>query len=145
MKPAIERILLAEDNIGDYKNFINAVYRISSAIEVMWVDDGYTLMNMVQTNIRPNVIFLDIDMKYKNGLLALHEIRKEGHLKNVPVIMLSNSAYTISIELAYELGAIFFVQKPTSVERLTALLQEVFDSHYFASCVQPAREEFTIS
>ncbi|MDB5191448.1 MAG: hypothetical protein JWQ96_1011 [Segetibacter sp.] len=145
MKNPIRQILLAEDNLHEYNVFIKAVYSLSAAIKVIRVDDGYSLLTMLQTSINPDVIFLDVNMKYKNGLLTLSEIREHNNLTASPIILLSQSDYANNIALAYKLGATYFIRKTGNPEKLAKALQTVFSSPFFSSGAQPPWESFYIS
>ena len=144
MERSIQNILLAEDNNDHYVNFVQAVNSISNQINVMRVDNGYSLLSMLETQINPDVIFLDIDMPYKGGLQILEELQERDRFKNTPIVVLSGSAFDLMIKIAYDLGAILFIRKYNRPEDLQACLKNVFKNPYFLSCTQPPWEEFMI-
>lgn len=111
MENSIQSILLAEDNNEHYINFLQAVNSISNSIDVMRVINGYDLLTMLETNIQPNVLFLDIDMPYKGGLQILEEMNDKLNSRKIPVIIFSASSYELVARVTYELGAILFVKK----------------------------------
>lgn len=137
-------VLLAEDEGDEYVGFLRAVNKQSSDIQVMRLDNGYSLLNMLQTAIEPYAIFLDVNMPYKNGLHTLVEIRQMERFVYVPVIMFSKSDYTSNVDLAYEFGANFFIKKCLSEEKLSTILSNIFSSTYFHTGTQPPRDEFLI-
>ncbi len=53
----------------------------------------------------PDLILLDIIMPRKNGLELLEEIQGDEKLKEIPVIIISNSGQPVEIEKSRELGA----------------------------------------
>ena len=144
MIDVLKQLLVAEDDPNGYNNFVTAVYSLSKNINVMRVDDGYSLLTMLQTNIKPQAIFLDINLKFKNGLMTLLEIKEKTHLKDVPVIMLSSYDYPTNIDQAFEYGATFFIQKPSSSLKLAKALTKVFTSSYFSACTQPPKDKFFV-
>lgn len=140
----INRILLAEDDAEEYAKFFTAINSISATIEVIRADDGYSLLNLVQSSLYFDAVFLDINLKYKNGLLTLSEIKEMESFKNVPVIIISKSDYNLNIDIAYKLGATFYVYKPDTSVKLIAILNNIFSSEFFTSGKQPPREDFFI-
>jgi CheY-like chemotaxis protein len=137
-------VLLAEDENDEYVGFLRAVNKQASDIQVMRLDNGYSLLNMLQTAIEPFAIFLDVNMPYKNGLNTLIEIREMERFKDVPIIMFSKSGYEANVDIAYEFGATYFIVKCVSEEKLSEVISRLFSSSYFKEGKQPPREEFFI-
>lgn len=54
---------------------------------------------------RPDIVLLDIIMPRKNGFEVMEEMQKEGWLKDVPVIIISNSGQPVELDRAKKLGA----------------------------------------
>lgn len=144
MERSIQSILLAEDNNEHYVNFVQSINAISTKIEVMRVENGYDLLSMLQTQIKPDAIFLDIDMPYKGGLEILDELQGKVQFKGVPIVVLSSSAFDFVIKMAFQLGAVLFIRKYSRREDLQRSLRNVFRNPYFLTCTQPAWEEFVI-
>ncbi len=144
MRKPISSILLAEDDNLHYTNFVQAVNTISASIDIMRVENGYSLFNMLETNIHPDVIFLDINMPYKGGLQILEELKERVNIKNVPIVILSSSAYDLVIKISYQLGAIFFIKKYNRPQDLSKCLEFVFNNPSFVTCTQPAWKDFLI-
>lgn len=54
---------------------------------------------------RPDLILLDIIMPRMGGFEVLEEMQKDQELKNIPVIIISNSGQPVEIDRAQKLGA----------------------------------------
>jgi len=142
MSKEIRSILLAEDDYDEYVQFVKAINSISEQAQVMRLDDGYNTLTMLQTSINPDAIFLDVNMPYKNGLLTLDEIRNMERFSTIPIIVCSKNSYPANVEIAYELGATFYMQKGVPARQLETMLRDIFSSNWFVSRVQPPREAF---
>lgn len=70
-------------------------------------DDGLKLA----TEIKPDLILLDIMMPNKDGLTTLEEIRNIPDLKTIPVIMLTNVSENNYVARAKTLGAKDYIVK----------------------------------
>ncbi len=53
---------------------------------------------------KPDLLLLDILMPIKNGMEVLEEMNQKGYIKEVPVIIISNSGQPVEIERAKSLG-----------------------------------------
>ena len=75
-----------------------------------FASDGRSAIEQLE-KLKPDVITLDVEMPFMNGLEALREIRR---IRPTPTIMLSSLTRTgaeVTIQ-ALELGAVDFIQKP---------------------------------
>jgi len=73
-------------------------------------EDGEVGMIKIQ-NEKPDLILLDILMPKKNGMEVLEELHVDDDLKNIPVIVISNSGQPVEVQRARELGAREFLIK----------------------------------
>ena len=54
---------------------------------------------------KPDLILLDIIMPRKGGFEVMEEMQKDKELKDIPVIVISNSGQPVELDKAKELGA----------------------------------------
>ena len=72
-----------------------------------------------------DVIISDINMPEMDGLELLEELKKDGLLKAIPVIVISTEGSEKRIRDAYDLGARGFIKKPFLPEEIKKVLYEV--------------------
>ena len=72
-----------------------------------------------------DVIISDINMPEMDGLELLEELKKDGVLKAIPVIVISTEGSEKRIRDAYDLGARGFIKKPFLPEEIKKVLYEV--------------------
>lgn len=65
--------------------------------------DGEEGLNKIKEE-KPDLILLDIIMPKKGGFEVLEEMQKSPDIKNIPVIVISNSGQPVEISRALELG-----------------------------------------
>jgi CheY-like chemotaxis protein len=98
----MKKILIVEDDqlvaTAYKKRFREAGY------EVEWAPDGLEGIKMVSA-IKPDVVLLDLLMPRLDGIEVLKYIRSHPDLKNLPVVVFSNSYMTNLVESAWRAGA----------------------------------------
>lgn len=55
--------------------------------------------------VKPDLVLLDIIMPKKGGFEVMEEMKKEEQLKDIPVIVISNSGQPVELDKAKSLGA----------------------------------------
>jgi DNA-binding response OmpR family regulator len=120
-KQAIRRILLIDDDEDEYLILKDAVFMIEPDVTVQYVTE---CSEDTIGESDPDLILLDINMPKKDGYACLKEIRN-GHFKNLPVIMYSTSDSQQSIKKAYETGADFFITKPASFQVYLSAIRDL--------------------
>ena len=99
-----------------------------SGYEVVGAEDGEIAMQKMRES-KPDLVLLDILMPKKDGMEVLVEMSEDENLKNIPVIIISNSGQPVEIERAKKLGAKDFLIKaifnPNEVlQRVNAILSD---------------------
>jgi CheY-like chemotaxis protein len=118
---AITHIILAEDDIDDQNIFQIALEEVDSTIQTQFVSNGKELLSLLQNN-KPDLLFLDLDMPYKNGLECLIEMRNDPQLEKIPVIVFSSTTKPSNIQTAYQMGAhLFFIKPPIYSDYLSSI------------------------
>ncbi len=72
--------------------------------EVVVANDGEEGLLMMEEK-KPDLILLDIIMPKKGGFEVLADMQKNKELKEIPVIVISNSGQPVELDKARELGA----------------------------------------
>jgi DNA-binding response OmpR family regulator len=116
------KILLAEDD-----KFISRAYSdglTRAGFEVMLVEDGIKALEYLRKDC-PHLLLLDIIMPGKNGFDVLAEMKTDGVLCDIPVLILSNLGQDSDIQKAKELGAAdFLVKSNNSMQEVIAKVRE---------------------
>jgi CheY-like chemotaxis protein len=74
--------------------------------EVFVARDGEEgLKKMREMDPKPDLILLDIIMPKMGGFEVMEEMAKDESLKNIPVIVISNSGQPVELDRAKQLGA----------------------------------------
>ena|SRR3989338_9780238 len=98
----MKKILIIEDeeiilNLLE-KKLSREGYDVSSA------RDGLEGLKMMREK-KPDLILLDIIMPRMGGFEVMEEMQKDGELKKIPIIVVSNSGQPVEVDKAQALGA----------------------------------------
>jgi CheY-like chemotaxis protein len=121
------RILLADDDEDDRTFFSEAIAELKMSNQLILFNDGKDLMEYLNDpeSDLPHILFLDLNMPYKNGLDCLKEIRANSRFKNVSVAIYSTSSSEKDIEDTFIEGANIYIKKPNNFSELKRVIKEV--------------------
>ncbi len=111
--------MIIDDDEDDRFAFTSALKEMLSSTECMEADSGdKALLQLRESEILPDFIFLDINMPRMNGYDCLKELKGDKKLQNIPVIMYSTSLTEQSIKEFRTLGASSYLIKPNDLSKL---------------------------
>jgi CheY-like chemotaxis protein len=123
-------ILLVDDDVEDQEIFNAALAVASGKAECFALTNAIEAFDKLARNeLKPDVIFLDVNMPFMNGLDFLKKVKSTEHLKPIHVIMFSTSSNPATISAAKELGATHFITKPNRFDDLVNILKPLI-SHF---------------
>ena len=114
-------ILLVEDNPSDVELVQEALSVWTVPTRLSIVDDGEKALQFVHrrgpyaSSPVPELILLDLNLPKKDGLEVLREIKGDGDLAQIPIIVLSTSDRENDVRKAYTLHANCYLTKPLEV------------------------------
>jgi chemotaxis family two-component system response regulator Rcp1 len=131
-------ILLVEDNPGDVRMAVEALKdcRVHNNLSV--VEDGVEALAFLRGRDRyagrprPDLILLDLNLPRKDGHQVLAEIKADGELRQIPVVVLTTSENERDVNKAYDLNANCYITKPSGLEQFVAVMKSI---QYFWSMV----------
>lgn len=87
-------------------------------VELLFFDSAGTSWSYLE-NTKPDLLFLNIKMPGKDGLIFLKELRELPLHKNTSVVMISSKDYAQDRSVASQLGAVEFITKPMPIKAIT--------------------------
>ncbi len=144
-KPVI--ILMADDDDDDYMLTQKALKKSKLLNTLYRVKDGEELMDFLfhrgtytdeKNAPRPGVILLDLNMPKKDGREALREIKADGDLKDIPIVVFTTSKAEEDIYRSYKLGVNSFITKPVTFESLIDVMSAL-GKYWFEIVELPTR------
>jgi CheY-like chemotaxis protein len=119
-------ILYVDDDADDQEIFCEAVKSINPKIACLVAGDGMEALSLLEELvIKPDFIFLDLNMPVFNGKQFLQHLRKNHRYDDIHVIMYSTTANPTEAMECMKLGAIDFIVKPSSFKEVYDKLRRV--------------------
>ena len=134
-------ILLIEDDEVDVmnvkravqkNNLTNPMYHAGNGIEALQLLRG---VNGNEPIPLPRIILLDLNMPRMGGIEFLHELRKDDHLKNISVFIMTTSNEDKDKVDAYNLNVAGYILKPLSMESFVSAVSIL--KNYWTLCEYP--------
>jgi len=121
LKPPTPKFLLVDDE----KEFVQT---LSERLRVREFDsniayDGEEALSYLEKN-QPDVMILDLKMPGIDGMEVLRKVKKER--PHVEVIILTGHGSEKDRELALELGAFAYLEKPVNIDVLTKTMKDAY-------------------
>lgn len=139
-------LLLADDDTDDCIFFKDALEELPVSAKLTSVNDGMQLMQLLsKKEVLPDVLYLDLNMPCKNGFDCLSEIKQDGKLKELPVIIFSTSFDKAVVSLLHERGAHYYIRKPSEFSDLKRVIQKSLELIVENNKQRPVKENFVLN
>jgi len=126
-------ILLVEDNEGDARLAREAMLESKMRNTLHHVSDGEEAMAFLHRvgkyahAPRPSLILLDLNLPKKDGREVLAEIKSDDELRNIPVVVLTQSSAEEDILASYDLHANCYITKPVDLTQFIKVVRSIDD------------------
>jgi CheY-like chemotaxis protein len=140
-------LLLADDDEDDCAFFKEALDELLLSVSLVTVNDGVQLMDFLSNNplkSLPDILFLDLNMPRKSGFECLSEIKRIDKLRHLSVIIFSTSLDINMVDLMYEKGATYYIQKPGEFSKLKKVIANALSISSENNFKQPVRDYFIL-
>jgi CheY-like chemotaxis protein len=127
------RILMVEDDPKDVELTLTALEEYNLANEVIVTRDGEQALDYLycrgeykmRSNGNPAVMLLDLKLPKVDGLEVLKQIKSDGELRIIPVVVLTSSKEEKDMVASYKLGVNAYVVKPVDFHEFVNAIKEL--------------------
>ena len=127
------RILMVEDDPKDVELTLTALEEYNLANEVIVTRDGEQALDYLycrgeykaRPNGNPAVMLLDLKLPKVDGLEVLKQIKSDGDLRMIPVVVLTSSKEEKDMVASYKLGVNAYVVKPVDFHEFVNAIKEL--------------------
>ena len=115
-----QKTILVVDDEASLRELVRVV--LGADYRFVEAEDGEQALELARSD-RPDLIVLDVMLPRLNGLEVLAELRRDGELKGIPVVIVT--AWSHAQQLAESSGADHFVSKPFDPDDLKLPVEEL--------------------
>jgi DNA-binding response OmpR family regulator len=119
---ALGKILVVDDEV--YILHILDFSLGAEGFEVITANNGELAIEKAKQE-KPDLIVLDIMMPVLDGYETCRRLKREAETKGIPVVLLTAKGRDVDKRLGYEVGAVDYIVKPFSPNRLIERIQEI--------------------
>ncbi|PZR24394.1 MAG: response regulator [Flavobacterium psychrophilum] len=118
---------LVDDDADDREIFALALKKAKADYVCDMAKDGNDAIEMMQNCDKvPGYIFVDLNMPMVTGRECIVAFKKIPRLADVPIIVYSTSSHEKDIADLKDLGADYYLVKPTKFSVLVSALEDIF-------------------
>jgi CheY-like chemotaxis protein len=129
----LARILMVEDDPKDVELTLTALEEYNLANEVIVTRDGEQALDYLycrgeyktRSSGNPAVMLLDLKLPKVDGLEVLKQIKSDGELRMIPVVVLTSSKEEKDMVASYKLGVNAYVVKPVDFHEFVNAIKEL--------------------
>ncbi len=104
---------MIDDDIDDQEIFLSVLEHVAPSVRCVTAMNGHeAIKKLCSDEVKPDLIFLDLNMPLMNGKQFLKECTQIEKCRNIPVIILTTTSDRPSIEETMKLGAKDYITKP---------------------------------
>jgi CheY-like chemotaxis protein len=118
----IETVLIAEDTDSNYHHLHDML--VSLGYSVDRAVDGQEAIDLC-ASLRPDLVLMDLDMPFVNGIDAIRVIRQDIQNQHLPIIAVTAMSGVAEEQACMAAGANGFLAKPYPLRDLMMLMKQV--------------------
>jgi len=138
----VTEVLLVDDNPGDTDLTAELLRRNGRLVHIHSVSDGVAAMAFLRREgkfaraLTPHLILLDLNMPRKNGWDVLADVKSDGALRMITVVVFTTSQATSDIARCNALGANSYVSKPGNLTEYASAVATIGNYWFDVACME---------
>lgn len=131
----MQKVLIVDDSVSGIMAYKDILAK--EGIEVQGCYNGEDLEEIIDKN-KPDLVLLDVYMEGKTGFDVLRQLKRDGYLDNVRVVMFSGSVDADDMMESIRLGALGYIRKLPNIKKMVNninhYLNARFDNRHLSAC-----------
>lgn len=131
-------IIIIEDDLDDQEILAEVFKELECRNEIIFFGDGeLALKYLIETDVKPFIIFSDINMPKLDGMELRAKIHENENLriKSIPYLFFSTMAEQQNVVNAYSKSVQGFFVKPKDYTEIRDTIKTIMD--YWHKCISP--------
>jgi CheY-like chemotaxis protein len=120
-------ILLVEDDQVDTMTVIRALKEIHVTNRLVHLENGEEAVSYLRDpeSEKPCIILLDLNMPIMNGIEFLQVVKRDDHLKRIPVVVLTTSEEQQDKVNSFNMGVAGYMTKPVDYRQFVEVMRSI--------------------
>jgi CheY-like chemotaxis protein len=120
-------ILLVEDDQVDTMTVIRALKEIHVTNRLVHLENGEEAVNYLRDpeSEKPCIILLDLNMPVMNGIEFLQVVKRDDHLRRIPVVVLTTSEEQQDKVNSFNMGVAGYMTKPVDYRQFVEVMRSI--------------------
>jgi len=93
-------------------------------VELLFAENGEQALDLIKKE-EPNLVFLDVMMPKMNGMEVCYKVKKELHLSDVYIILLTAKGQEVDRQKGLDMGADRYMTKPFDPDEMLTIAEEI--------------------
>ncbi|SDB19501.1 Response regulator receiver domain-containing protein [Flavobacteriaceae bacterium MAR_2010_188] len=93
-------------------------------VQLLFAENGEQALKII-TEEQPDLVFLDVMMPKLNGMEVCYKVKKELHLENVYIILLTAKGQEVDRQKGLDMGANRYMTKPFDPDEMLEIATEI--------------------
>jgi two-component system, chemotaxis family, chemotaxis protein CheY len=120
----MQRILVVEDS-SLVQSIVKAALRRYGTVQIATVNNGVEALAAIARDGEPDLMLVDINMPRMSGIELLDELRGQGTVPRIPVIIVSTESDDADVQRGLDAGARAYLKKPFRTDDLCKVIDRV--------------------
>lgn len=120
----MQRILVVEDS-SLVQSIVKAALRRYGSVQIATVNNGVEALASIERDGEPDLMLIDINMPRMSGIELLDELRGQGTVPRIPVIIVSTESEESDVQRGLDAGARAYLKKPFRTDDLCKVIDRV--------------------
>lgn len=134
-------IFYTDDDAEDIEFFTEVTSALGDHLNLVTQNNGKKLLHDLENPPpNPHIVFLDLNMPGLSGFDVLQQLRSSDEYNDLPIVIFSTSSDEQTIAKSRELGASYYVPKPTDFSLLKKTIQDTLNINW--ETFKPSKENF---
>jgi len=133
-------ILYIEDSEEDFESFNRLLKNTGLDYNMEQSLNGKEALAYLAKSIKPDLIFLDLNLPATDGKDVLNQIKQSKTFKSIPVIIITTSDHEQDIHDCYYSGANGYLVKPVNIKKFSQYITNL-KKYWFDTMLLPGQTD----
>jgi len=114
----MQTVMIVDDDQDEIELLRRVLKKAGRVKNITTAQEGEAALELLRTRkVAPSLILLDLKMPGMGGIETVRQLRADACLKDIPVVIVTNSSLESDKQAAYDAGADAFLHKAFNMEQ----------------------------